>query len=156
MRLCPQACPSPLNASVSNDQHAVHVGSKKPIKLTVLSIKRNHRPTPPTIKHSHKRRGNFVRRWSHSPVLQLLFSDEIREDLVRVNLFIPDLGMVVDVQGQGAERSAERVDVLAYEGRVAVGVVVAADSVGCGRVNHGVLGVRDGSFTMLRMVLRLM
>lgn len=59
---------------------------------------------------------------------------------MRVKLFVPDLGMVVDVETKDAERLAQGVDVIAHEGQVAAGVffVLAADAVRCWVVDHGV------------------
>lgn len=54
-----------------------------------------------------------------------------------MELFVPYLGMVVDVQGEDAERLAQGVDVLADESKPAVGVIGAADAVRCWEVDHG-------------------
>jgi len=68
-----------------------------------------------------------------------------------VKLFVPDLGMVVDVQAQDAKGLAERVDVLAYETQPAVRVVVAADAGGCWGVEHSVVCKPNQYLTGTRM-----
>jgi hypothetical protein len=112
IKLCPQACPSPVKASTSQSAHQPHLSTiiihpllDQKSKLTILSIKRNHTPRPPALKNSHKRRSNPISRRRYFPPLTLVFllADELREGFVRDEFFVADFRIVVDCEAEVAE-----------------------------------------------------
>ena len=159
IKLCPQACPSPVKASIqskifspsapTNHYHYTFPCRPKG-RLTILSIKRNHSPLSTTIIDRHERGANAVSRRRDFPLLAFLLADEFRESVVGDDLFVADFGVVVDREAEVAERGAQGVDVRGdyrhvFAAVVVVGAGVAIAAVGGLEIDHSLDG-SDWSF----------